>query len=195
MNLLEKKLSRDQLFEKLEYYPDLGVVKWLPRARELFPSDETWKRWNGRFPKQWCAGGYVRGYGRRLTFMGANYSIMDIAVMMHFGPIGDRISFPKDGNPDNIKLENISIGTKEDRKKSLRIVNPAFGLYYATAIKKFCVRVLVSGHRSYHGPFDDRDEAEAVGYEYLEKRKYIKKKFEKRFDEKLPKHVYSIGRW
>lgn len=156
--------------ELLDYDPENGTFTWLPRKREWFSSDRSWKSWNGKHPGK--RAGYVRtdarwGYQyREVRLMWANYKEHRLAWLWMTGEWPtDEIDHKNQDATDN-RWKNLREATHQDNMRNLSLAknntSGYVGVSWSRRENKWVAYARISGKRKYLGVYDDAKEAASL---------------------------------
>jgi HNH endonuclease len=103
--------SRELLRQLLDYDPTSGEFRWLPRPREMFPTEQAQLAWNGRYAKR-SAGGFKKHGYLYIAVARHKYLAHRLAWLIHHGePVPDGIDH-SDGNSWNNSIGNLRAATQ-----------------------------------------------------------------------------------
>jgi hypothetical protein len=112
--------SQEELRKILGYKPDTGKLYWLERPREMFRSDQNWKRWNSIFSGAEAGWTAKRGYvdvriGKKI------YKSHRLIWIMELGniPEGFQIDHINGVRTDN-RIANLRLVTSQENSRNQR---------------------------------------------------------------------------
>ncbi len=157
------ELTADQARELLKYDPQTGRLYWLPRDRELFSRDQSWKTWNTRFAGHKAftsvnVGGYRQGaiFGH----MYVAHRVIWLLVNSEWPPAdidhvnGDRV----DNRWSNLRSVTRS-ENGHNRKRTSRNTSGVNGVSWVKRARKWIAYIHIDGRSKSLGVFDSIEEA------------------------------------
>ena len=161
-------LATEIVRELLDYNPETGVFTWRPRGREWFPTNRSWRWWNGRFAGKTagCISKNKRGYPLlSIKVLGKMYLASRLAFLWMGEPLPEQVDHPNGDSLDN-RWRNLkaSTGAENGKNRSMSRANTSgvTGVYWRKAVGKWQAGGKLDGKQHHLGHFDDLDEAAAV---------------------------------
>lgn len=165
--------SPDILRKLLRYEPETGKLFWRERPRELFQSDEDWKKWNARFAGSETFNvdnglGYFKG-----RILGKNFLAHRIIWVMQTGlqPLNHVDHIDRDSR--NNQWKNLRAATNAQNQANSCSRKGALSQYkgvcWDDSKQKWLSRIRVNGVRRHLGRFESEQEA-ALAYDEAAKR-------------------------
>jgi hypothetical protein len=157
------KVTPEFLREILEYDPDLGILTWKFRPREMFPSDGSFKTWNKRFSgvHALCCKtvqGYLHG-----RILGVGFFAHRVAWAIHHGKWPDGEIDHRNGNRQDNSISNLQEASPTENRRNMRLrsdnTSGACGVYWDKDLQKWRAAIGVSGRSVYIGVYEEKNDA------------------------------------
>lgn len=150
----------------LRYDGETGRLFWLPRSRDLFPTDHSWKTWNTRYAdepaftsKNGC--GYLHG-----AIFGKNYAAHRVGWAIHHGRWPDGEVDHINGDRSDNRMANLrDVTTIENRRNQIRSAANASGVtgvHWCNTWNRWIARIGNKGKMRTIGNYANFDEAVAA---------------------------------
>lgn len=154
------------LRQLIRYEPETGRLFWLPRPREMFGSDRSWKIWNTRFSgKEALAVGKGNGYCYG-AILSRNYLAHRVAWALATGAWPEEQIDHINGDRSDNRLENIrAVSNAENGKNtSIRVDNTSgvVGVSWSDRRSKWVAYINADSRRLPLGRFDSFEDAVAA---------------------------------
>lgn len=161
---MKKKLSLQEIKERLAYNPNTGMFMWV-------------MRFNNKHSLRVPFSGTINGSGYLyVTVGGICYRANRLAWALHYGNWPTNLIDHEDGDKTNNKINNLRDVTNTvnmcNSKKNSRNTSGAMGIDWRARTSAYRVRISVNGKRIILGEYRNLDEAIAVRKEAEKKYGY-----------------------
>jgi hypothetical protein len=151
---------RELVCQLLHYDPDTGDFIWLPRPREMFPTDHHWRMWNTQNAGQ-AAGSLGSHLYYRISINDTGFATHRLAwLIVHGEPVPPQIDHI-DRDRLNNRIANLRAATGvQNRGNTLRPKDNTSGVKGVGIEKgRFRARIMTNGRRLHLGSFNTAEEA------------------------------------
>lgn len=161
-----RDLPFDVLSKLLRYDPETGVMFWLPRIRELFPSDWSWTVWNKRYAGE-EAFTAVDGKGyRHGTIYGRQYRAHRVAWVLAHGDVEIEDIDHINGIRTDNRIVNLRAVSRAENLRNQRLkpsnTSGVTGVHWCKKSHKWIAQIVADGNATYLGAFNVKADAIAA---------------------------------
>jgi hypothetical protein len=158
----EEELTAEIARKLIAYDPDTGVLTWLPREREWFKTDRSWKGWNVQFSGKQAGYAGTKGY-IYVCILEKPYRAHRVAWLLMTGSWPENeIDHINHDRADNrfVNLRDVP-HLDNHRNMSIRVASASgvTGVYWHKTFRKWHAYIKVNGRGLHLGSFSEKHDA------------------------------------
>lgn len=156
----------EQLRQLLRYDPETGKMFWLPRPREMFPTQRSFNTWNSRFAGKEAFTAITKEHYRFGTIFGHPFRAHRVAWAIYYGKWPDEFIDHKNGDTEDNRLENLREASNAENMQNAgrpsHNTSGYKGVSFYKPYQKWKASIRAFGKQVHLGYFDAPESAHAA---------------------------------